>query len=224
MYDYRMVFVYPLSMPVEDLSELEESALGELEKSITAAVDGGWEYLSTTTFSNTKTQAPPANTQGLKAFVYRRLRAVHAEYSGPAAAALLEPVRDRAVRHEEDPVFSGTTSAKAHKKTTLLTLALLNAVHAHSKIEPETILPKLRHQGDISNEEQMLLSSALKKPLSAVDIAKITPPGQEKDVFRVSLMPFGDEDDEYSDYVAELAVYLNLDDAFISREVSRKRL
>ena len=52
----------------------------------------------------------------------------------------------------------------------------------------------------------------------------MTPPGLERDVFRVSVMPFGDQDDHYADYIAELAVYLDLDEDFIMRETTAKRL
>lgn len=224
MYDYRMVFVYPLGLPVDDLSELEDSALSQLEDSISKTVDDGWEYMSTTTFSKPKSNDPASQEHNLKAFVYRRFRGVSAEFTGPAAAALMKPVKKSTADWGQSAELKPKNRVLARKKTTLLTMALLNAVHAHSKIEPEAILPKLKSEGEISDEEEKLLAATLTQRLSAAEVATITPSGQEKDVFRVSLMPFGDEDGEYADYLAELAVYLDLDDAFIARETAQKRL
>ncbi|MEM6387686.1 MAG: DUF533 domain-containing protein [Pseudomonadota bacterium] len=230
MYDYKMVFVYPLSMPVEDLSELGADALDELERSISSTIDEGWEYVSMTTYSKNKPAPEDHAKRGLKAFVYRRFRHSNATFSGPSAAAVMRPIQNTQVKHEEDPALTAPQQPergrppKEEKKTTLLTMALLNALRSHSDIKPETILPKLLRQQEISERQAKVLTRTLRRKLSAGEIAEMTPPGFEKEVFQVSLMPFGDQDAEYTDYLAELAVYLELDEAFISEEVAAKRL
>jgi hypothetical protein len=110
------------------------------------------------------------------------------------------------------------------RQSTLLTLAVPNAVNAHSNILLDGLLPKLTQQSDISKQDCRLLSSSLKKRLNAAEVAAITPAVKEKDVSLVSLMPSGDTDSVFTDQIAELAVYLDLDVAFIAEETSRNRL
>ncbi|MEM7719375.1 MAG: DUF533 domain-containing protein [Pseudomonadota bacterium] len=229
MYDYRMVFVYPLSVPIEDLSELEESALSHLEKSITNSVDDGWEYVSTTTYSKKEESVEPKVERGVKAFVYRRVRKSNVELSGPSAAAAIEPSRDQYTapanvvpKNEEDPALTGSGYAPEDRRTTLLTMALLNAMRAHSGILPDEVLPRLLQQGEITPKQQRVLSRNLKAKRSAATIAGITPPGMEKDIFQVSLMTFGDQEAEYTEYITELAAYLDLDEAFVRTELAAK--
>lgn len=230
MYDYRMVFVYPLSMPVDDLSELEESALTHLERSISNTIDDGWEYVSTTTYSNKETSVAPLGERGVKAFVYRRFRKNNVELSGPAAASALGSppqmhtrLREKPVaKNEEELALKLPAEKTDDKRTTLLTMALLNALQAHSNIRPETVLPQLKKQGEITDRQMRVLSRNLRAKRTAATIAGITPPGLEKDVFQVSLMPFGDRDEEYTNYITELAAYLDLDEAFVQRELSSR--
>ncbi|MEO1536319.1 MAG: hypothetical protein AAFR73_01190 [Pseudomonadota bacterium] len=226
-----MVFVYPLSMAVEGLSELEESALDHLESSISKTIDDGWEYVSTTTYAHEKTPAKSATERGVKAFVYRRFRksvakpAVNSELPPPPQPPkpLAQTERPKPeLRHEEDPDLTRTPDTPQDKRTTLLTMALLNALQAHSGIEPQSVLPELRQQGEITEKQQRVLSRNLKCRRTAATIAGITPPGLEKDVFQVSLMPFGEEDDEYTSYITELAAYLDLDEAYVRAEISAK--
>jgi len=232
MYDYRMVFVYPLSVPTEDLSELEESALSHLEKSISKTIDDGWEYVSTTTYSNNEKAKVPSSDRGVKAFVYRRFRKGNVELSGPPAAAVLNsPPTDSMARaaqvvpkNEEDPALTSRAEPKGDKKTTLLTMALLNALQAHSNIKPQTVLPNLQRQGEITETQRRVLTRNLRTKRSAATIAGITPPGLEKDVFQVSLMPFSDQDKEYTSYITELAAYLDLDESFVEAELSARYL
>ncbi|MEM7752166.1 MAG: hypothetical protein AAF230_02065 [Pseudomonadota bacterium] len=157
--------------------------MSELERSVTKTIDDGWEYMSTTTFSKPGNKMPSKADRVLKSFVYRRRRQTSAEFTGSQALALMKPVKKQAVKNEEEMSPPAAQSTADRKKTTLLTMAMLNAVRTHSQITPDTILPKLKNQGEITSEEHRVLSASLKERLSAAQIAGVTPPGHEEDVF-----------------------------------------
>ena len=223
MYDYRMVFVYPLRLPLEELSEIESFATSELEKSISNTVDDGWEYLKTSTFKQGGTESGTPKT-GIRAFVYRKLRVANAEFSGPEAAAILQPQIDKSAdrsylkaqcKHSEHSV--------PKSKSTIMMLALLNALKSHSDVRLSDALTNLQNEGEITQDERTFIEATLVRNLSAAELAAMVPENAKRDAFRASVMTFAEMDAEYQDYIAELAVYLDLDDAFVTQQVAMRQ-
>ena len=226
MFDYRVVCVYPVPHENEGLENLDPLIVDELERSIAGSIEDGWEFVLTSSIRDSRPITDPTSRRA-QTFVYRKSRVEAQLSNGDQAVSIAssfgkltevsEPMNVEAIA--EKPANQPPISSKS-----LLTLAILNAVVNHTKINPETVLTELRNSGEISASEERALNVYLKENMTAEALAGLTPDALKSDLFRASLLPFSQEDEDYVTYNSELAFHLGFEERFVTSAIRAKQI